>query len=166
MRNTSKTYQLVLTALFAAITALVTVIIRIPIPNGQGFLNFGDGILMVSGLILGPTVGMATGAIGSALAYVFAGYAIYAPFTFVVKGVEGWLAGFLFDNFKNKWIVTIIAGLVMAGGYFLTDWFLYGMAAAIVSLPLNIGQGLFGALVAGILYRPLKNIIHTEARIN
>ncbi|MGX7144916.1 ECF transporter S component [Facklamia languida] len=162
MDKNSKNYRLVLAAIFAALTALVTMIIKIPIPNGAGYLNLGDGVLMVSGLLFGPWVGACVGGIGSAIADLLSGYAAYAPFTLVVKGLEGFLAAYLLRKFSNRWPGLIIAGLAMALGYFLTDWILYQYPAAIASLPMNIGQGLFGALVAGILYPILRKVIHQD----
>ena len=162
MDKNSKNYRLVLAAIFAALTALVTMVIKIPIPNGAGYLNLGDGVLMVSGLLFGPWVGACVGGIGSAIADLLSGYAAYAPFTLVVKGLEGFLAAYLLRKFSNRWPGLIIAGLAMALGYFLTDWILYQYPASIASLPMNIGQGLFGALVAGILYPILHKVIRQD----
>ena len=162
MDKNSKNYRLVLAAIFAALTALVTMIIKIPIPNGAGYLNLGDGVLMVAGLLFGPWVGACVGGIGSALADLLSGYAAYAPFTLVVKGLEGFLAAYLFRKFSNRWPGVIIAGLAMAVGYFLTDWMLYAYPAALGAFPMNIGQGLFGALVAGILFPILHQLIHRD----
>lgn len=160
MTDKKKLRSLVLIAIFAAVTTVVTLLIRIPIPNSQGYLNIGDGILMAVGLLFGPTVGFGVGAIGSALADLLAGYAIYAPFTFIVKGIEGFVAAYLYKRFRKYWPGLFIAGLVMALGYFFTDWILYGIAVASVSLPMNIGQGIFGALIAGILYPKFRKSIN------
>ncbi|HEX3076918.1 MAG TPA: ECF transporter S component, partial [Lachnospiraceae bacterium] len=48
-----KLYKLVLTALLAALTYAATTIIIIPSVNG-GYIHPGDGIVFLSGLILGP----------------------------------------------------------------------------------------------------------------
>ncbi|MBG9979878.1 ECF transporter S component [Facklamia sp. DSM 111018] len=159
MKKISRTHGLVLAAIFAAITTIFTMLVRIPIPNGQGYLNIGDGILMTASLLFGPFIGFGVGGIGSALADILSGYAMYAPFTFAVKGIEAFLAGYLFHKCHIKWMATLIAGIVMAGGYFATDFLLYDLGAASVGLPMNIGQGVLGSLMASLLYPILNKMI-------
>lgn len=153
MDNNHNTQRLLLTAIFASLTLIATLFIRFPIPNGQGYVNGGDIVLILVGLLMGPTSGFLVGAIGSALADMLAGYAIYMPFTFIIKGLEGFLAGWIYNKSRNTWLAVIIAGLSMSLGYLLADWALYGFSLAIVAFPLNIIQGLVGALGALSLYR-------------
>ncbi|MCK4481520.1 MAG: ECF transporter S component, partial [Candidatus Lokiarchaeota archaeon] len=76
-------------AIFSALVCILTMIISIPIPATQGFINIGDSGVMISGLLFGPIIGGFSGGIGSALADIFLGYTIYAPGTLVIKGLEG-----------------------------------------------------------------------------
>lgn len=147
------TQQLLLRAIFASLTLIATLFIRLPIPSGQGYINAGDIILMLVGLLMGPSNGFWVGAIGSGLADMLAGYAIYMPFTFIIKGLQGFLAGWLFNKTKRKLLSTLLAGLWMAIGYLLADCLIYGFSLAIVAFPLNLLQGLLGAVAAVVLYR-------------
>ena len=97
----------------------------------------------------------------SRLADLFAGYAFYAPITFVVKGLEGFFAGWLFQKMDHKkpLVATVIAGVWMAIGYAIGDTILFSFGAAIASFPLNIAQGLVGAFLSTLLYRWLNPYI-------
>ncbi|MBR7188906.1 MAG: ECF transporter S component, partial [Clostridia bacterium] len=52
----SSTFRIVLVALFAALTCVATMFLRIPSPTG-GYLNLGDGIALLSAFLLGPWLG-------------------------------------------------------------------------------------------------------------
>ena len=82
-----KLYHLVLAALFAALTYVATNIIRVPIPATDGYINLGDCVVLLGAFLLGPVYGAAAGGIGSALADIISGYAVFAPGTFVIKAL-------------------------------------------------------------------------------
>lgn len=62
--------KLVLSAMFAALSCAATMVIQIPIATG--YLNFGDGLCLLAGWILGPWYGFAAAGLGSALADLLA----------------------------------------------------------------------------------------------
>lgn len=161
----SKTHQMVLFALFASLTVVMTLLIRFPIPFAQGYLNIGDGVVMLAALVMGPAAGFWVGSIGSALADMIAGYAMYMPFTFFIKGLEGYFAGWLFMRTKKTVLSVGVAAVWMATGYLLTDWFLYGLAAAIAAFPLNLLQGLAGSIVSVLLFRIIGPIFKSKFNI-
>ncbi len=80
--NTTK--KIVHAALFAALSFVLTYFIKIPLPTG-GYIHPGDGMVLLSGLFLGPVYGSIAAGIGSALADLLGGYVIYAPATFLAK---------------------------------------------------------------------------------
>ena len=139
------TKSIVLTALFSALVLLATMVIKIPSLNG--YVNIGDTMILVCAIILGRKHAMLAGAIGSALADILLGYAMYAPFTFVIKGLEGFIAGMLFyqmtkHNILPAWsrvvAAVIPAALWMWAGYFICNNILFGLAAAMSSA---VGDG-------------------------
>ncbi|MGP6147113.1 ECF transporter S component [Jeotgalibaca sp. A122] len=154
----NNTHQMVMFAMFASLTTVMTLLFRIPIPNAQGYLNIGDAVLLLAALIMGPAAGFWVGAIGSALADMIAGYAMYMPFTFLVKGLEGFFAGVIYKKTGNTILAVFIPALWMATGYFFTDWLLYGTAAAVAAVLMNILQGIVGAVIALILFKILNPI--------
>ena len=87
----SKTQKIVLAALIAALACVATMIVKIPSPM-KGYVNLGDCIVLTAGWILSPWYAFLAAGLGSALADLFSGYVIYAPATFVIKGVMALVA--------------------------------------------------------------------------
>lgn len=163
MNNNLK--KLILAALFAALSCVATMSIRIPTPGTGGYIHPGDAIVILSGVILGPVWGFLAGGIGSALSDLIGGYFIYVPITFVVKGLVALAAGLLYQkigkNQKSRYIAVILGGvadiILVAGGYFVCEFFIYGAGAA-ASIPANIIQGVGGLVISCILYPILISI--------
>jgi uncharacterized membrane protein len=142
----------------AALVAIATFIVQIPNPATRGFINFGDIMIFVSALSFGPIVGGFAGSVGSAIADVASGYGYFAPFTFVIKGIEGALAGFISNrtSVPRDVLAVVIAGAEMITGYFLAEFFpLQFEWAALTEVPGNISQ----ILVGGFIGVPLAIII-------
>ena len=157
--------KLILAALFAALSCVATMSIRIPTPGTGGYIHPGDAIVILSGVILGPVWGFLAGGIGSALSDLIGGYFIYVPITFVIKGLVALAAGLLYQkvgkNQKSRYIAVILGGvadiILVAGGYFVCEFFIYG-AGATASIPANIIQGVGGLVISCILYPILISI--------
>ena len=163
MNNNLK--KLILAALFAALSCVATMSIRIPTPGTSGYIHPGDAIVILSGVILGPVWGFLAGGIGSAVSDLIGGYFIYVPITFVIKGLVALAAGLLYQkvgkNQKSRYIAVILGGvadiILVAGGYFVCEFFIYGAGAA-ASIPANIIQGVGGLVISCILYPILISI--------
>ena len=163
MNNNLK--KLILAALFAALSCVATMSIRIPTPGTGGYIHPGDAIVILSGVILGPVWGFLAGGIGSALSDLIGGYFIYVPITVVIKGLVALTAGLLYQkvgkNQKSRYIAVILGGvadiILVAGGYFVCEFFIYGAGAA-ASIPANIIQGVGGLVISCILYPILISI--------
>lgn len=147
-------------SIFAAITCILTMTVTIPVPATGGYINIGDLGVMLAGLIFGPIIGFMSGGVGSALADIFLGFPIWAPATFVVKGLEGFVVGLIanpriFHGKRTyKDILAVIAGgLLMVLGYFIVELlvFNFGMVASLSEVPGNFFQFIFGAIGSIIL---------------
>ena len=79
---------IVYTALSIAMVALATMAIKIPSVRG-GYINFGDILIFIVAIFFGKKTGFLAGGLGSALSDIILGYSIYAPATFLIKGLEG-----------------------------------------------------------------------------
>lgn len=143
--------RLAFAAAFAALCAVSTLLITIPLPFG--YFNTGDVFVLLAGWCLGPLYGAIAAGIGSALADIIAGFAIYAPATFVIKALDAAVAYWLFYVFKKliksekldflpRAISAVFGEMVMVLGYFLYELILYGAAGAVSTL---LGNGLQGA---------------------
>lgn len=163
MNNNLK--KLILAALFAALACVATMSIRIPTPGTGGYIHPGDAIVILSGVILGPVWGFLAGGIGSALSDLIGGYFIYVPITFVIKGLVALASGLLYQKIgktqKSRYTAVILGGvadiILVAGGYFVCEYFIYGAGAA-ASIPANIIQGIGGLVISCILYPILISI--------
>ncbi|MEM3403408.1 MAG: ECF transporter S component [Nitrososphaeria archaeon] len=157
-----------LLALVSVMTPLVTVmtmIFKIPIPATQGYFNFGDAGVMLLSMLFGPYVGLIAGGLGSSLADILSGYSFYAPVTFFAKGVEGFIVGVIFAKFykKSKLLAYTsgpVGGLFMISSYFIFESYFFSIGNALVELPWNILQALFGSMIAYSLYKLLFPILH------
>ncbi len=134
--------KLTTASVFAAVIFLAVWLIRIPLPNG--FAHAGDAIVFSLMLFLPLGYGCAAAAIGAVIADIASGYAIYAPFTFIIKP----LCLIVFALFKkNKShivryaVPALIAAVLNAALYFAADGILYGVPGALASLPGNLTQG-------------------------
>ena len=163
MNNNLK--KLILAALFAALSCVATMSIRIPTPGTGGYIHPGDAIVILSGVILGPVWGFFAGGIGSALSDLIGGYFVYVPITFVIKGLVALTAGLLYQKVgktqKSRYAAVVLGGvadiILVAGGYFVCEYFIYGAGAA-ASIPANIIQGIGGLVISCILYPILISI--------
>ena len=156
------TKKLIFAALFAALTCVSTMVIKIPTPLG-GYIHAGDAVVLLAAFLLGPLWGALAAGLGSALADIVSGYVIDAPGTFVIKAVVALLAGWLLSRrfVKNQLAKSIIAGIVaetvMVGGYLLYEAVFLGFgAAAVANIPMNAIQGVFGAVAGAALFVALS----------
>lgn len=155
----AKTKQLVIAALMTALACVATMIIKIPSPL-KGYINLGDCIVLTAGWMLSPVYGLLAAGLGSALADIFSGYVLYAPATFVIKGLMAIIAFFGFrllrkklGNLPSRIISGIAAEIVMILGYFVFEGFLYGFAPSVVNIPPNGVQGIAGLILGIVLIK-------------
>lgn len=142
--------QLALSGVMAALVAVATFFVQIPNPATRGYINFGDIMIFVSALTFGPMVGGIAGSIGASIADLASGYAYFAPFTFVIKGAEGVIAGLISNRIsvRRDILAVIFAGLEMILGYFLAEFFPLQLGwAALTEVPGNISQVVVGAII-------------------
>ena len=97
-----KLRKLVFSALFAALTCAATIIIQIP-AYMNGYLNLGDCFVLLSGFVLGPLYGFCAAGIGSCLADIITGYGIYAPASFLIKGLVALIAIYFYNLLMNSY---------------------------------------------------------------
>lgn len=166
-----RTAQVTRAGMFIALTTVSTLIIQIPNPATQGYLNLGDAMVMTSALVFGARVGMLAGGIGAALADVIGGFFLWAPWTLVIKGSEGAIVGYLAargsrpdaraaECFRDGWCV-LLGGALMVLGYYSVESWLLGRIAALTEVPGNLLQVGIGGLVAIPSASVLRRTIRT-----
>ncbi|MDR3121704.1 MAG: ECF transporter S component [Clostridiales bacterium] len=95
-RNTAVAYgvrQITIAGVLTAMTVVTTMFTKIPTPLIQGYFNLGDTVVLLAAVLFGGWTGAFAGAVGSALADILLGGYLFAPITFLVKGIEGFVVG-------------------------------------------------------------------------
>lgn len=141
---TKNTKQLIYAALMAAFTCVATMIIKIQTPT-FGYIHLGDGLVLLSGIVLGPFTGALSAGIGSMLADIFSGYISWAPATFIIKAFTAGIMGILFHRLKHgKHLcqkksayggssICVVAGGLAGETIMVIGYFLYETALAAFS---------------------------------
>lgn len=151
--------RMVLTALMGAMVCVATMVIKIPSPLG-GYLNIGDGIVLLCGWLPGGIYGILAAGLGSALADLLGGYMLYAPATLVIKGGMALVTFLVFKLLHTRAgrlpaqiIGGVLAEALMILGYYVFEGFLYGFLPAAVNIPANGVQGGVGVILGIMLIK-------------
>ena len=159
MKSKNATQKIVLASMFAALACVATMVIKIPSPL-KGYMNLGDCVVLTAGWMLSPLYGFLAAGLGSALADLFSGYAVYAPATFLIKGLMALAAWYIYKILNKKInssvsriISGFIAELIMIFGYYVFEGFLYGFSASLVNIPANAVQGAAGLILGVVLIK-------------
>ncbi len=174
-RQRSPTVAITLLAVNTALVTVTTFFAKIPISQVPGqIFNFGDIMIFIAAWTFGPRIGGFSGGVGSALSDALTG-GVYAPFTLVIKGTEGFLAGHLLQRGSRHAMMTswVLASLAMVGGYFLTNAlfiglvfgtsseFNPGLVLASYEVPFDIAQVLAGGLIGRSVSKYLRNALRS-----
>ena len=166
--NMKKTSATVLTAMMMCIIIVAIFVLRIPIPFTQGYVNLSDGIIFIAIGLLDKRHSIAAASLGSMMGDILGGFAMWAPWTFFIKGIMALITvlimGVLEDRCetaKARIAVRILAmvcgGLFMVFGYFIAEGIMYGSwVVAALGIPWNIGQFAVGIILALIITSALK----------
>ncbi len=153
--------KLVYHSALAAMIIVATAFLKITVPLYGGYIHMGDGFIFAAAYLLGP-MAFIPAAIGSCIADFILGYALYAPATFVIKGLMGLFAGFALKGSKKlarNLVVYILAEIIMIAGYFFYELLIYdGITPALLGIAYNGIQGLCG-VVMGMLFVPVAKRI-------
>ena len=159
MDKTSNKIKIITFAgLATAIIFILTRFVSFPGPIPPGYINLGDAAIIFFSMIFSPFTAFMSASIGSALADIAYSAFLFAPITFVVKGLEGLLVCYIYRK-TNAIIAAVCGGISMVLGYFLSEWFIlplfdknFGLTVAVSELPFNLIQAAAGIIVGYILY--------------
>lgn len=162
-KSSQKIREMVQIALMTAITYLAASFIQIPYGNG-GVVHLGDSIIFVTAILFGTRQAVISGAIGMTMFDAFSPYAVYAPYTFVIKLVMALLVGLIANSGSakgNNWIKNVL-GILLAGawgvaGYYGAEVIMYGnFLTPVPNILGNIIQVTAGGAIAIVLLTALK----------
>lgn len=154
-----------------ALVWAVTFFVSVPISAVGQVFDGGDIMIFVAAWTFGPIVGGIAGGVGSAISdALMPGTAGYAPFTLVIKGLEGFTAGYLAKRFPHRLVISwAVASVIMVGGYFFTNLILVGLlygsnstlnpgvVLSLWEIPFDIAQVVAG----GVIGRPVSHYLRT-----
>jgi uncharacterized membrane protein len=156
--NNNKLKFVILSGLFSAIVFVATYAVRIPLPGlaTGGLIHLGNIALFTIAIIFGERYGAISGAFGMALFDVLSPWVIWAPGTFIIRGLMGFLVGKIANGHSRKGqslifnlLAMIISGIWMIVGYFGYNLLLYGdWPAAVASIPGDMTQLAIGIIIS------------------
>ena len=155
------TQELVFTALMTALVFVATYLPHIPIP--LGYAHLGDAVIFLLALLMPRRSALFAACIGSALADLLGGFAIWVVPTLVIKFVMAEIVyriGRRGDAIAPR--ASIIAALLlsslwMAAAYTLAGAVLYAsLPAALASAPGLLMEGIVNSIIAFFLLPLLR----------
>lgn len=170
--NTSSAKQVAINGISIALVFIATgfINLRLPIVANGGLIHLGNVPLFLAAIIFGKKTGAISGAIGMALFDLFSGWTLWAPFTFVIVGIMGWVVGKITEDKSHNtilwYVIAILAALaIKIVGYYIAEGIIYGnWVAPAASIPGNIVQILTAAVIVLPLAKPLKKQLSAITR--
>ncbi len=159
-------------SMFAAITTLATMIIKVPTFGTNGYVNIGDAAVLISAWLLGNPYGALAAGIGSGLADLLSGYPAYIPGTTIIKFAMAFVCAAIYSHLKDKLpktvsllVSSIAAEFIMVTGYFLYEAFFlgYGLAAS-AAIVGNAIQGVTCLILGNAVIRALEPLYRRYAK--
>jgi energy-coupling factor transport system substrate-specific component len=146
--------KVALVTVMAAVVCTLTFVVQVPIPATGGYFHLGDLAANFAALAFGPWLGFLIAGGGMAIADLLAGYATFAPGTFLIHGLQAVVVAYIGRNHK-PWLMfagAIAGGIVVVAGYFGYEWLILriGVLAAAQEIPANtiqVTSGLIGVPV-------------------
>lgn len=169
-----KTKDLTISSLLIALVFIATKFInfRLPISVNGGLVHLGNTMLFTIAIVFGKKKGAIAGAFGMGIFDLVSGWLIWAPFTFIIRGVMGYIIGSIAYSNYNKgekllWNIfaIIVSGIWMILGYYLAEVLIYGnYFSPLTSIPGNIIQIVLGIIIGiplseALIKLKIKNII-------
>lgn len=166
MNTTSTTKKLVVNALFIALTFVATMFIniRLPLMGNGGLIHLGNVPLFLAAIVFGKKTGALAGALGMGLFDLVSGWTAWAPFTFVIVGAMGYVAGLISEKLKERPVIgnsvaMFTALIIKIVGYYFAEVLLYqNWIVPFGSIPGNVMQVVVAAIIVLPIAGGLKKI--------
>lgn len=163
----TKTFDLIITSLLIALVFVSTVFLNIKLPIGNGgLIHLGTAMLFIASILFGPKKGAIAGAFGMAIFDIVGGFTIWAPITFVARGLQGYIVGKIAwsGNREGKSVpFNLLAMIVsvppMIAVYYVGEGILYAnWIAPLASIPGDLVQNVLGIIIAIPVCLMLKRV--------
>ncbi|MER1957791.1 MAG: ECF transporter S component [Solibacillus sp.] len=158
VNSKNKTFQIILSAMLISLVFVSTLFlnIRLPIAANGGLVHLGSAMLFIISIIFGPKKGAIAGAFGMGLFDLVSGWTLWAPFTFIARGLQGYVIGKIAWSFHRQGnyvllnsFAIIISIPVMLTGYYICEAILFqSWIIPFTSIPGNLVQNTVGLMIA------------------
>ncbi|WP_102692192.1 ECF transporter S component [Rummeliibacillus pycnus] len=166
--NKTRTFELILSAMCIALVFVATLMlnIKLPITANGGLVHLGTAMLFIVSILFGPKTGAIAGAFGMGLFDLVSGWTMWAPITFVSRGLQGYIAGKIAWSNGRKGnsiginlLATIVSMPPMMAVYYIGEGILYGnWIAPVASIPGDLVQNMLGLIISIPVCAFLKKI--------
>ena len=163
-----RTFDLIITSMLIALVFVATILlnIKLPITANGGLVHLGTAVLFISSILFGPKKGAIAGAVGMGLFDLVGPWVLWAPITFVARGLQGYIVGKIaWSKGRNgtslaiNLIATIVSIPFMLVVYYLGEAIIFkSWIIPVASIPGNIVQNIVGLCVAIPVCVVLKRI--------
>ena len=153
---------LTITAAFVALTYIFTAFInvKLPIAANGGLIHLGNVPLFICAILFGKKSGALAGGIGMGLFDLLSGWTAWAPFTFVIVAIMGYVVGAITEKHHGLGfdaLAIVAACVIKVVGYYIAEGIIYGnWIAPFTSIPGNLVQIGVAAVVVLIVIEPLR----------
>lgn len=141
--------------------------IKLPISANGGLIHLGTAMLFISSILFGPKKGAMAGAFGMGLFDLVAGWTLWAPITFITRGLQGYIIGKIAwsddrkgSHFGLNLFAMIISTPPMLAGYYIGEAMIFkSWIIPAASIPGDLVQttiGIFVAIPACIALKKLR----------
>jgi uncharacterized membrane protein len=156
--SSSRTFELIIAAMSIALVFVATLLlnIRLPIAANGGLVHLGTAMLFIIAILFGPKTGAIAGAIGMGFFDLFSGWTLWAPISFVARGLQGYLVGKIaWSNGRNgnstgfNILACIVSVPFMLAIYYIGEAIMFkSLIVPAASIPGNLVQNGVGLIVA------------------
>ena len=118
------------------------------------YINGCDLVIMAICVYMKPSIAMLYASSATALADVLLGYGVFSPYTFVIRGLQGWLAGYMAQKGARRISIVLVSGCVVLLGYAVALVMMYGSwQVALTETLYNLIQVTIGIIASLMLAR-------------
>ena len=120
----NKLQFIAITAMAVALTYVFTafVNVRLPIAANGGLIHLGNVPLFIMAILFGKKTGAIAGGVGMGLFDLLSGWTAWAPFTFIIVGIMGYVVGAMtekHDQYGWKVAAIFAAFVIKIVGYYI-----------------------------------------------
>ena len=164
------------TVFIGVLAAMCAIATTFKIPFGVGaMVHLGTAFLFTAGICFGGVYAGLAGAIGSGFYDLIMGFSPYTLWSFVIKGIAGFIVGTVAKGLwpvriagrnGDGWLWRAVLGCGLAavwtlGGYVVAWWQVTGsMAIALANMPGSLLTSGVGLVIAMVLSPKLRKIVN------